>query len=182
MGVVEGVAVGTGGCVAAEAMLIEVLNNSRVRQRVITLERQQIVASARQDPLGDRGLAAHRVQRHDAVLQGELVQQDRNSGDLVGLAIDATLVQHRPCSLAQALTRCRGDCSRPWSNERRSVLPSMATTSRSKPAASEPVQAVKPASNVSGSISMNTLRKVSCEGIPLGSSRKVLSQASLLRP
>ena len=56
MRVVEGVAVGTGGCVAAEAMLIEVLNNSRVRQRVIPLERQQIIAAARQDPLGNRGL------------------------------------------------------------------------------------------------------------------------------
>ena len=47
----------------------------------------------------------------------------------------------RPCSLAQALTRCRGPCARPWSNERRSVLPSIATTSRSKPATSEPAQA-----------------------------------------
>jgi hypothetical protein len=57
----------------------------------------------------------------------------------------------RPCSLPQALTGCSGDCSRPWSNERRSVLPSMATTSRSKPASSEPAQAVKLASKASGS-------------------------------
>jgi hypothetical protein len=58
----------------------------------------------------------------------------------------------------------------------------MATTSRSKPAMSEPAQAVKPASKASGSISMNTRRKVSCEGMPFGSSRKVRSQSSLLRP
>ena len=58
----------------------------------------------------------------------------------------------------------------------------MATTSRSKPAASEAAQAVKQASNASGSISMNTRRKVSCEGMPFGSSRKVRSQTSLLRP
>src|SRR3954470_7750972 len=95
MRVVESVAVGTGGCVAAEAMLIEVLNNSRVRQRMITLERQQVVASARQDLFGGRGLAAHRIQRHDAVLQGELVQQRRNGGDLVRLTIDAALAQHQ---------------------------------------------------------------------------------------
>jgi hypothetical protein len=30
-------------------------------------------------------------QGHDAVLQGELVQQDRNGSDLVGRAIDAAL-------------------------------------------------------------------------------------------
>src|SRR3954452_20935859 len=58
----------------------------------------------------------------------------------------------------------------------------MATTSRSKPAVSEPTQAVNPVSNVSGSISMNTRRNVSCEGMPFGSSRNVCSQASLLRP
>src|SRR4051812_34466669 len=76
-------------------MLIEVLNNSGVRQRMISLERQQVVASARQDLFGDRGLAAHRIQRHDAVLQGELVQQRRNGGNLVRLAIDAALAQHQ---------------------------------------------------------------------------------------
>ncbi len=88
----------------------------------------------------------------------------------------------RPCSLAHALTTCRADCSRPWSNERRMVLPSMATTSRSNLSASESTQAVNPASNASGSISMNTRRKVSCEGMPFAKSRNVLSQASLLRP
>jgi len=60
--------------------------------------------------------------------------------------------------------------------------PAKVTTSRSKPAVSEPTQAVNPASKVSGSISMNTRRNVSCEGMPLGSSKNVLSQASLLRP
>src|SRR3954451_10280637 len=88
----------------------------------------------------------------------------------------------RPWALAQALTTCRGDCPCPRSNERRIVLPSMTTTSRSKPAMSEPAQAVKPASKASGSISMNTRRKVSCEGMPFGSSRKVRSHSSLLRP
>src|SRR3954469_25225017 len=77
-----------------------------------------------------------------------------------------------PCALAQALTMCSGARSCLRSNERRSVLPSMATTSRSKPAASEAAQAVKQASNASGSISMKTRRNVSCEGMPFGSSRK----------
>jgi len=99
--------------------------------------------------------SAHGVQRHDAVLQRKLVQQLRHGGDLVRLAVHA--------ALAQTLTACRADCSRPWSNERLTVLPSMATTSRSSRSASEPTQAVNPAWKASGSISMNTRRKVSCK-------------------
>src|SRR4051812_22476061 len=74
----------------------------------------------------------------------------------------------RPCSLAQALTRCKGDRSRLRSNERRSVLPSMAITSRSKPSTSEPTQAASPRSKASGSMSMNTRRKVSVRGNAVG--------------
>src|SRR5512143_1125553 len=87
-----------------------------------------------------------------------------------------------PCSLAQALTRCSGPCARPRLKERRSVLPSMATTSRSKASAKDCAQAVKQASKASGSISMKTRRKVSCEGMPLARLRKEHSQPSLLRP
>jgi hypothetical protein len=109
-----------------------------------------------------------------------------SSSGMAVISFDLSSTQRWPStrsrSLAQALTRCSGDRSRPRSNERRSVLPSMAITSRPKPAASEPAQAVKPASNASGSISMNTRRKVSCEGMPFGSARKLLSQASLPRP
>ncbi len=55
----------------------------------------------------------------------------------------------------------------------------MTTTSRSKPAVSEPTQAVNPASNASGSVSMNTRRNVSCEGMPFGNSRKVREPSQL---
>src|SRR3954466_15099735 len=77
----------------------------------------------------------------------------------------------KPCSLAQALTRCSGPCARPRSKERRSVLPSIATTSRSKASAQDWAQAVKQASKASGSISLKTRRKVSCEGMPLAKLR-----------
>ncbi len=72
----------------------------------------------------------------------------------------------RPCSLA--LTKCSGPWARP--NERRSVLPSIATTSRSKVSAKDWAQALKQASKAS--ISLKTRRKVSCEGMPLARVRK----------
>src|SRR3954465_14593787 len=75
----------------------------------------------------------------------------------------------RPCSLA--LTRCSGPCARLRSKERRSVLPSIATTSRSMASARDCAQALKQASKASGSISMKTRRKVSCEGMPLAKLR-----------
>src|SRR3954470_856757 len=117
-----------------------------------------------------------------AVRQDQLVQQFGDGGGLVRLAIHAALSQHEALGARPGADDMQRDCSRPRSNERRIVLPSMTTTSRSKPAMSEPAQAVKPASKASGSISMNTRRKVSCEGMPFGSSRKVRSQSSLLRP
>ena len=88
----------------------------------------------------------------------------------------------RPRPLAQALTRCSGPRSWRRLPDRRTVLPSIATTSRSAPTASDRAQRVKQASNASGSMSMNTRRKVSCEGMPFGRARKVSSQARLLRP
>src|SRR3954465_13459149 len=88
----------------------------------------------------------------------------------------------KPCSLAQALTRCNGPCARPRSKERRSVLPSIATTSRWKTSAKDWAQALKQASKASGSISMKTRRKVSCAGTPWARVKKDCSQPSLLRP
>src|SRR5215218_2874823 len=56
MGFVKGIAAGTAWGAAAEAMLVEVLDHRRVGQWMIALERQQIIAPARQDPLGNRDL------------------------------------------------------------------------------------------------------------------------------
>jgi len=62
-------------------VLVEVLHHSRVGELVVALERQQVVSTACQDLLGNRGLAPHGVERHDAVLQRELIQQFRHGGD-----------------------------------------------------------------------------------------------------
>src|SRR5215217_1833029 len=94
MRLVKGVTSGPLRSAPAEAGLVEMLDYSLVGQRVIGLENQQVVCPARQDLLGDCGLAAHGVQRHDAVLQRELVQQFRDGCDLVGRLMDAALAQH----------------------------------------------------------------------------------------
>src|SRR4051794_29100931 len=100
-----------------------------------------------------------------------------SSSGMAVISFDVSSTQRWPstrsCSLAQALTRCSGACSCLRSNERRSVLPSMATTSRSKPATSEPAQAEKPASNASGSISI----KHAPEGVVRGDAIRQLQKA-----
>src|SRR4051794_17297509 len=83
MCLVEGVTSGTLRSATAETSLVEMLDYSFVGQRVIGLENQQVVGPTRQDSLGDCGLASHGVQRHDAVLQRELIQQFRDGCDLV---------------------------------------------------------------------------------------------------
>ena len=45
MRVVKGVAIGPAGCANAEAMLVEMLHHGRVRQRMVALERQQVVGT-----------------------------------------------------------------------------------------------------------------------------------------
>src|SRR5215218_909145 len=88
MRLVKGVTSGPLRSAPAEAGLVEMLDDSLVAQRVIGLENQQVVGPACQDLLGDGGLAAHGVQRHDAVLQCELVQQFWDGGDLVRRLMD----------------------------------------------------------------------------------------------
>ncbi len=91
MRLVKGVTSGPLRSATAETSLVEMLDYGLVAQRVIGLENQQVVGPACQDLLGDCGLAAHGIQRHDAVFQRELIQQFRDGGDLVGRLMDTTL-------------------------------------------------------------------------------------------
>ena len=63
---------------------------------VIGLERQEVVGAPGPDPLGDGLLAAHRVQRHDAALEPQGVEQLRDRRDLVRLAVDRALAERQP--------------------------------------------------------------------------------------
>jgi hypothetical protein len=59
------------------------------------VEHQQVIGAPIEDLAGDRLLAAHGIQRHDAVLQRQRLEQRRDRGDLVRLAIDLTLAKRQ---------------------------------------------------------------------------------------
>ena len=95
----------------------------------------------------------------------------------------ATWPSTRPLAEAQALTRCSAALPRSRSCDRRAVLPSIATipAGTSGPLTLR-TQARKQARNSSGSSRAKTRPKVSCDGMPPGSARKVRSQASFAWP
>src|SRR4051812_12721795 len=168
---------------AAEAGALEVLAYRLEGAAVVGLERQEVVGVPGPDPLGDGLLAAHRVQRDDTALEPQGVEQ---LGDGPVISFDLPSTARWPSASPRRLAQARAGGSGPgWGRrlpEGRTVLPSTAIPSRSIPSAKDCAQRVKQASNASGSMSMNTRRKVSCEGMPFGRARKVPSQACLLRP
>ena len=88
----------------------------------------------------------------------------------------------RPLAEAHTLTMWMACLPRVRSWERRTVLPSMATTSPWVSWATAWTHSIKQRWNCSGSSRAKTSPKVSWEGIPLGSSRKVLNHSSLQLP
>jgi len=78
------------------------LSDSPKGATVIGLEHQEGVGALGPDLRGDVPLAAHRIQRHDAALQVQGLQQLRDRDDLIRLAVDRALAQR------QSLTACPG--------------------------------------------------------------------------
>ena len=74
-----------------------------MENRPVVLEREQIVAAARHDGLGDLGLGSHGVDGDQRSLQFQALQKRGDGEDFVGLFLDRLLAQH------QALTRGPGD-------------------------------------------------------------------------
>jgi hypothetical protein len=62
VGVLERIALGPGRRAGAKAMLLAVRGHRRMGARMVGLQRQQVVAPARRDPLGDCPLTIHGVQ------------------------------------------------------------------------------------------------------------------------
>src|SRR5689334_18048572 len=81
---------------AAEAGALEVLAYRREGAAVIGLERQEVVGVLGPDPLGDPLLAAYRVQRDDAAVEVQGVEQLGDGRDLVRLAVDRALPECQP--------------------------------------------------------------------------------------
>src|SRR3954465_11358113 len=150
---------------------------------VVGLQPQEIVGTLRPDPRGDVLLTAHGIERHDGAVEMQGVEQLGDGGDLVRLAVDLALTEHQSLITGPGTDQMqRAVIVAGRLPERRTVLPSTATTSRSTLPVKDCAHRTKQPSNASGSISMKTRRNVSCEGMPFGRARKVFSQACLLRP
>ncbi len=95
MVVVEGVEHRRGHGAASKAVPLATLLYRRERLAVIGLDDQRVIGTPIEDLASDCRLAAHGIQRHDAVLQGRYLEQRRDRGDLVRLAVNLTLAEHQ---------------------------------------------------------------------------------------
>src|SRR4051794_27962005 len=80
----------------AQAGALELLAHSLKGAAVIGLEHQEVVGALGPDLRGDVLLASHRIQRHNAALQVQGLQQLRDCDDLIRLAVDRALAQRQP--------------------------------------------------------------------------------------
>src|SRR3954447_9240502 len=62
---------------------------------VVGLQPQEIVGTLRPDPRGDVLLTPHGIERHDAAVEMQGVEQLGDGGDLVRLAVDLALTEHQ---------------------------------------------------------------------------------------
>src|SRR3954452_40762 len=95
MAVVKGVESRPTGGTAAETSTFEMSLCGLEGTAVIGLQRQEIVGALGPDPRGNVLLASHRVERHDGALEMQGVEQLRDGGDLVRLAVDLALAEHQ---------------------------------------------------------------------------------------
>ena len=63
----------------------------------VVLQCEHIMSTAVANGPGDLRLSAHRVDSDDRSGQVELLQQQRNGGDLVGLFLDGDLPERQAC-------------------------------------------------------------------------------------
>ena len=68
---------------------VEIACDVAFQGRLVAFQPQEIIGSVRDDLVGDGGLAAHGVDRDQRAFElfglGELIEQVRDGGDLVGL-------------------------------------------------------------------------------------------------
>src|SRR5690242_14388206 len=81
---------------AAEAGALEVLAYGPEGAAMVGLQHQEVVGALRPDPFGDALLTAHRVQRDDAAVEVQGVEQLGDGRDLVRLAVDRALAERQP--------------------------------------------------------------------------------------
>ena len=167
--------------VREDAVLEEALS-LLVQRRVVVLEREDAV-SLRLDDVGRDGLlGAHRVDGEDAALP----LQGRHELRMAVISLDfspaGTCPSTRRFAVAQALTRWMGPRLLALSLLRRTVPPSMATTSSSTISATVPTHRMKLAEKASELSIEKTRQMVSCDGMPFGWSRILRIHSSLAFP
>ena len=100
-----------------------------VQPALILFDRQQVVGSPVQNPLGNLLLAPHGINGYYAPMQLQQLQQPGMAVISLDFSSVFTCPRVRVLAEAQALTRWMGCLPARLSWERRTVLPSMATTS-----------------------------------------------------
>ncbi len=85
--------------IGAEVALLQVIKEQDdifIQVFLVLFERQQIVSSLLDNCLGNLSLTAHGINRHQAALQIQQLQELGDRRDLVRLFIDFLLTQHQP--------------------------------------------------------------------------------------
>src|SRR3954463_2452194 len=133
---------------------------------LVGFDGQQVVGL--DDPLGDRPIAAGRVDRHQRALEAQLVEQRGDQGALVRLAVHDLLGQHE--ALLARVGRQGVQWTPAGAGVRFEVLPSIAIRSGASGRIA-PIQASKHSSKVPGSSALTTSLSVSWLGPPRANGR-----------
>ena len=121
------VAIGGGGEVVRRGLwVVEQQPHVLVQRRLVGLERQSVGAAAVENRLRRILLTVHGVGGDDAAIERQQGEQRRHGRDLVRLGGDPQLAEHQARLACPGADQVQGPFWR--SNERRAVLPSIATT------------------------------------------------------
>ena len=119
------------------------------------------------------------------VVARQVIGHVDNSGD-PAIAVDIRMMVVRPADakgpVPMLIMFGKADFPAPRSCDRRTVLPSMAICFTPRVVARACIQPRKHAWKAAGLIRANTRRKVSFDGMPPGSPRKVCNQSAFFRP
>jgi hypothetical protein len=105
--------------------LVKLRGHRLVKLGLIIFQRQQILAAAVDDLLGNLFLATHRIERDGAPPSSSSSNKSGMAVISLDFASTATCPKVSRVSLAQALTKCKGERPAAVSNEPRRVLSSM---------------------------------------------------------
>jgi hypothetical protein len=149
----------------------EEVGNSLVQCQLIHFHCQAVVGAGRDDPRGDLGLTAHRIDDHQGTRELEQLQQLGNGRDLVALLVETTWPRVIRSAVAVVLTMWRAALPLAVSKPRHGVLPSFAMIWPPLILCRTAIQCSRKVSNSPGFRAPKMTLKRPCEGMPLVKSR-----------